>query len=120
MAERARFSVLARLLVLVILVLVAGACGGKGGNDVAGPENTLKVVLAGTGHGRVLCPWGTIDCPTACGPFDWTPGAMPPLVAVPDAATSVFVGWAGSGGCTHFARSICTWCRRTPLPGSWR
>ena len=97
MAERARFSVLARLLVLVILVLVAGACGGKGGNDVAGPENTLKVVLAGTGQGRVICPYGGIDCPTACGPLDWTPGATAPLIARVDTATSVFAGWSGSG-----------------------
>ncbi len=94
MARRAR-----SLLALFALVLVAFLCGtcGKSGNDVAGPENTLKVTLAGTGQGRVMSPYGTIDCPSACGPYDWTPGVTVPLVAVPDAATSVFAGWSGAG-----------------------
>jgi uncharacterized repeat protein (TIGR02543 family) len=82
-------------VLLVLLALVAGACASKGGNDVTGPEYTVKVVLAGTGHGRVWCPYGGIDCPTACGPLDWTPGATAPFVARPDSA-STFAGWSGA------------------------
>ncbi len=99
MAERARIGVSYRLLLIVLLVIVAGACSKKGGGDLAGPENTVKVVLAGTGTGHVRCTYGTIDCPTACGPYDWSPGATAPLVAEADTATSVFAGWSGSG-CT--------------------
>jgi endoglucanase len=95
MAERARLRVYVRLLPLVLLALAAGACGGKGDNDVTGPENTVKVVLAGTGHGRVWCPYGGIDCPTACGPVDWTPGATAPFIARADSA-STFAGWSGA------------------------
>jgi endoglucanase len=95
MAERVRSGLFIRFLLLVLLALVAGACGGKGGDDVAGPEHTVKVVLAGTGHGRVWCPYGGIDCPTACGPVDWTPGATAPFIARADSA-STFAGWSGA------------------------
>jgi hypothetical protein len=66
----------------------------------------VKVVLAGTGTGHVTGTYGPIDCPTACGPYDWTPGASVPLVARADTATSYFAGWAGSG-CTG-AADTCT------------
>ncbi len=96
MPERVRNTLLYRLLLLALLLLVAGACSKKS-DSLAGPENTVKVVLAGTGAGHVRCTYGTIDCPTACGPYDWSPGATVPLVAEEDTATSVFAGWSGSG-----------------------
>src|SRR5512143_100056 len=95
MAERVRSGTSVRLLLPVLCALVAGACGGGGGDEVAGPQNTVEVVLAGTGHGRVWCPHGGIDCPTACGPVDWTPGAMAPFIARADSA-STFAGWSGA------------------------
>ena len=98
MAERVRSGARCRFLLIVLLALVAGACGskgGKGGHDIAGPENTVQVVLAGTGHGRVWCPYGGIDCPTACGPVDWTPGATARFIAHADSA-STFAGWSGA------------------------
>jgi hypothetical protein len=95
MADRVRSGVSVRLLLVVLLVLGAGACAGKGGNDIAGPENTVRVVLAGAGHGRVWCPFGGIDCPPTCGPADWTPGANAPFIARPDSA-STFGGWSGA------------------------
>jgi uncharacterized repeat protein (TIGR02543 family) len=95
MVEHVRFGVSFRLLVLVLLALVAGTCGGKGSKEVTGPEYTVEVVLAGAGHGRVWCPYGGIDCPTACGPLDWTPGATAPFVASAD-SVSTFGGWSGA------------------------
>jgi hypothetical protein len=87
-----------RFLGVASLVAIASAfagCGDKGGDDVAGPEFTIEVVLAGTGHGRVWSPYGGIDCPGACGPVDWTGGATAPFIARPD-SLSTFVSWSGA------------------------
>lgn len=93
MAGRVRMSV--GFVVLVVLAALFGGCGGKGGNDVTGPEYTVQVVLAGTGHGRVWSPYGGIDCPGTCGPVDWTGGGSAPFIARPD-SLSRFVAWSGA------------------------
>jgi uncharacterized repeat protein (TIGR02543 family) len=80
---------------LAALAAASGGCGSKGGDDVAGPENTIEVVIAGTGGGRVRCTYGGIDCPGSCGPVDWTPGGVAPFVAEPD-SSSTFAGWSGA------------------------
>lgn len=95
MAGRGRSSALLGVVFLVFLASSFGGCGSGGGDDVAGPEYTVQVVLAGTGHGRVYTTYGGIDCPGACGPLDWTGGQSVPFVASPDSA-STFVGWSGA------------------------
>ena len=72
-------------------------CGG-GGGDVAGPPNTIEVVLEGTGSGTVTSGELAIQCPDTCGPVDWIAGGTMSLTAAP-AADSVFIGWSG-GGCS--------------------
>jgi hypothetical protein len=79
------------------LLLAAGAaalaCGG-GGGDVAGPDNTVEVVVVG--DGRVTCSTSaSLDCPPSCGPLDWSPGATVTLAAVPG-TNRTFVGWSGA------------------------
>lgn len=95
MAGRVRPSVLVGIVSFVILASLFGGCGGKGGDDIAGPEYTVQVVLAGTGHGRVWSSYGSIDCPGECGPVDWTGGASVPFTGRPDSASN-FVGWTGA------------------------
>lgn len=86
----------ARPLLAVVLLFLAGSCSGKS-DDVAGPENTIQVVIAGTGSGTVVSDPASIDCPTVCGPIDWTPGAPVRLIATP-AGGSTFGGWSGDAG----------------------
>lgn len=95
MAERVQSGVFVGFVFIVLLASLFAGCGGKGGDDIAGPEFTVQVVLAGTGGGHVTCPYGGIDCPTACGPVDWTGGATALFVASPD-PLSTFVGWSGA------------------------
>jgi endoglucanase len=77
--------------------LSANACGGGGEGGMAGPENTVEVVLAGAGTGVVTSNPPAITCPGACGPLDWSPGATVELIATPNTG-STFGGW--SGACT--------------------
>lgn len=96
MSGRTRLGPPLRLLFLVLFLLTACSCGSKGGGgDVTGPQNTVKVVLAGTGSGIVTSNPPAITCPGNCGPLDWTPGATVQVIAVP-ATGSTFAGWSGS------------------------
>jgi uncharacterized repeat protein (TIGR02543 family) len=95
MTARTRLGPPLRLMFLVLLLVTAYSCGSKGGNDVAGPEYTVKVVLAGTGSGVVTSLPSAITCPGTCGPLDWTPGATVWVIAAP-ATGSTFAGWSGS------------------------
>ncbi len=85
-------------LALVSLAIIAAtvACGG-GSDDVAGPENTVAILLAGTGSGRVVTEPASLDCPGTCGPVDWSPGMTVHMFATP-ADGSSFASW--SGACT--------------------
>ena len=91
------------ILLLTVVALAAG-CPGAGGDDLAGPENTVQVIMDGTGSGRVT-GGGSIDCPSNCGPLDWSPGLTVNLTAMPD-VDSVFVKW--SGDCTGVDPNACT------------
>ena len=92
-----------RILILAVVALAAGC--PQGGNDVAGPENTVQVIMAGTGTGRVTEGGGYIDCPSNCGPVDWSPGLTVFLTAMPD-VDSVFVKWEGD--CTGTDPQTCS------------
>ncbi len=94
---------LARILLLAAVVLAAACSGGS--NDVAGPENTVQVVMNGSGTGRVVSGGNFIDCPSTCGPSDWTPGVTVELVATPD-VDSKFVQW--SGACSGSDPNACS------------
>ncbi len=91
-------------VLLVSVLALAASCSG-GSNDVAGPENTVKLLFAGTGTGRVSINGGYIDCTGSCGPYDWSPGLQVTMVATAD-ADSHFVGWAGD--CTGADPSVCS------------
>lgn len=94
MTERIRSGLVVGAVFFLLLVPVLGGCG-KDGDDIAGPEYTVQVVLAGSGGGRVWSPYGGIDCPTVCGPVDWTGGGTAPFNASPD-SVSKFVSWSGA------------------------
>ncbi len=91
---------------VVAAALVVGAAGwncSSASNDVAGPENTIEITLAGSGTGVVTSDPAWITCPGDCGPMDWTPGAQVTLIATPNAG-STFGGWSGdcsgNGNCS--------------------
>jgi hypothetical protein len=79
----------------ILILFTLQACGSDGGDDVAGPEYTIEVRVAGTGTGTVTSLPPAIVCPGTCGPLDWTPGAHVQLVATPT-PPSTFGGWTGS------------------------
>jgi len=102
MTARSQFTLLAQATAVALIVGAWGwSCGGAK-NDVAGPENTIEITLAGSGTGVVTSDPAWITCPANCGPMDWTPGARVTLLATPDAG-STFAGWSGdcsgSGSC---------------------
>ena len=92
------------ILLFTVIALAAG-CPGGGSNDVAGPENTVQVFMVGTGTGRVTDGGGSIDCPSNCGPLDWSPGLTVNMTAMPD-VDSVFVSWTGD--CAGADPNVCT------------
>ncbi|MBZ5637506.1 MAG: hypothetical protein LAO51_01980 [Acidobacteriia bacterium] len=92
-----------RLALIGVLLLVAVACSGGGSNDVAGPENTVAVIVHGSG--QVTCNESAqLVCPGTCGPMDWTPGMTVHLTATPDNGAT-FGGWTGS--CTGADPNDC-------------
>ncbi len=91
------------ILLLAAVALVSGCSGG--GDDVAGPDYTVRVIMAGAGAGRVYSDGNWVDCPSNCGPLDWTGGATVNLVAEPE-LDSVFVSWTGA--CTGVDPQVCT------------
>jgi len=92
-------------VLLLTVVALATGCPGAGGNDVAGPENTVKLLMAGTGTGHVSINGGYLDCTASCGPYDWSPGMTVDLVATADSG-STFVSW--SGDCATINGSTCS------------
>lgn len=97
-----------RVSVTVLAVLATtllAACSGGGSNDIAGPENTVEIILAGSQAGRVVDGGNYIDCPSVtCGPLDWSPGLLVQLTATADSGSS-FVSW--SGDCTTTNGNVC-------------
>ena len=94
------------LVLLLAVTALVSACSGMGGsNDVAGPENTVKVLFDGTGTGQVSINSGYLICTAACGPYDWSPGLQVNMVATAD-IDSTFVKW--SGNCTGSDPSACS------------
>jgi hypothetical protein len=105
MALRAGTPRSSRVFLMIALAAVAlVSCSSDGSNDVAGPDDTLLVELAGNGQGRVVDSLGLIDCPGACGPQSYIAGERTQLTPTPEAGSS-FGGWSGSctgadpGGC---------------------
>ena len=92
-------------MVLCMATLLLPACS-SGGDDVAGPENTVEAIVLGSGTGRVVSDPPSIDCPDVeCGPLDWTPGMTVNMTATPEAG-STFVGWTGD--CTGTDPNDCS------------
>ena len=93
-------------------VCALGACGtknddgggGSSGSAGAGPENTLRITLAGNGTGRVKDDGGYMDCPSVrCYSSEGIPaGYLERLTATADLG-STFAGWSqacnGTGIC---------------------
>jgi len=103
MTARSQVTQLAKAAAVASIIGGLGwSCSGAN-NDVAGPENTIEITLAGSGTGVVTSDPAWITCPGDCGPMDWTPGAQVTLIATPNAG-SIFAGWsgdcAGNGNCT--------------------
>jgi hypothetical protein len=98
---KSRFLVATAILAAIALL---PACS-SGSNDVAGPENTVEVLLAGTGTGHVVDGGAYINCPGTCGPSDWSPGLTVYMTATADSG-SVFVSW--SGDCTGTDPAVCS------------
>jgi hypothetical protein len=84
-------------LAVVFAAAALSSCGGGGSNDIAPPEHTVAVVMAGNGTGTVVDDLGGIQCPGNCGPNTYTPNEHVLLTATPDQGSS-FGGW--SGDCT--------------------
>ncbi len=90
-------------LLLAVLAVAAGCSSGS--DDVAGPENTVQVILEGTGSGRAYSDGHDVDCPSNCGPLPWSADATVHMNQEPD-VDSTFVGWTGAcettdpNGCT--------------------
>jgi hypothetical protein len=86
-----------------ILLLAAASCGGSSSGDVAGPENTVAVVV--NGNGKVTCNESAqLVCPGDCGPMDWSAGVQVHLTATPNTGSS-FGSWTGA--CTGTDPSDC-------------
>ncbi len=91
-----------------------GACTGTGACAVTGdamitaqfaPNNSLLVVLAGTGTGQVVSTPAGIDCGVDCMEA-YAPGTMVTLLAVAT-GDSHFTGWSG-GGCAGTGTCVVT------------
>lgn len=91
--------VLAAVTALLLLAPL-GCDSGGGGGDVTGPENTVRVIVAGTGAGVVTSSPPSITCPGTCGPLDWSPGGVVLLIATPT-PPSTFAGWTGTVASTN-------------------
>ena len=91
-------------ILLVTVIVVAAGCSG-GSNDVAGPENTVKVLITGGGAGLVSINGGYKECTASCGPYDWSPGASIDVVATANSG-STFVGWTGD--CVTINGNTCS------------
>jgi hypothetical protein len=83
------------LAAALALLALPGCDSAGGGGDVAGPEYTVRIVVAGSGAGVVTSQPPAITCPGTCGPLDWSPGGVVMLIATPT-APSTFAGWTGS------------------------
>jgi hypothetical protein len=92
------------ILLLTVVALAAG-CPGAGGDDVAGPENTVQVIMDGTGSGQVSINGGYKNCAASCGPYDWSPGATINMVATANSG-STFASW--SGDCNGADPNVCS------------
>ena len=77
-----------------LAVVALTSCSGGGSDDVAGPDDTIAVALAGNGTGRVVANFGGVDCPGNCGPKPYTNGESVLLSATPDQGSSLG-GWTG-------------------------
>ncbi|MBL8620527.1 MAG: hypothetical protein JNK64_04460 [Myxococcales bacterium] len=91
-----------------------GACTGTGTCTVTGdaaitaqfaPNNSLLVVLAGTGTGQVVSTPAGINCGVDCMEA-YAPGTMVTLLAAPT-GDSHFTGWSG-GGCAGTGTCVVT------------
>ncbi len=84
-------------LAIVLAAAAAVSCGGGGSDQLAPPEFTVTVVMAGSGSGQVVDDLGAIHCPTSCGPEAYSEDIHVLLTATPNEGSS-FAGW--SGDCT--------------------
>ncbi len=92
-------------ILLITFVALVSACSGSGGDDVAGPENTVVLLFSGNGTGSVSINGGYQVCTANCGPYDWSPGLQVDMVATADSG-STFVKW--SGHCTGADPNACS------------
>ena len=70
MTARSHSTHLAKAIAVALVIGGVGwSCSGAG-NDVAGPENTIEIRLAGSGTGVVTSDPAWITCPGDCGPMD--------------------------------------------------